>query len=402
MGWRLRTCRGGLWEDRVGSRGSKALPNRCRSVVRPITLVRAESGKQTPNDAAMTHAASGRACGSVDLNQERALVRLLRELAAERGMRVATLGDGWILRIERDASGSSPARVAHVYGYGFDLNPAGTHAIACDKAATSELLTSCGVPNVEHRLFLHPRMARFVPHRGTWEQILASFEAWDRDVVVKENAGTGGRDVVRCRSVVELEEAVYSLFEHTTAIAISPYLELSHEHRFVMLGGSVELAYEKVRFAVVGDGARTTLQLLSDATGSVTGDATGSPRVGRGALAGMFEQMDAGTRASLLDVPPKGQTRLLNWRHNLGQGASVRLLDVGEARVAACARVAEAAATAIGLRFGSVDVVIAGARPARVLEINAGVMMEFLVRSLREGEALARRVYGQALDAMMR
>jgi D-alanine-D-alanine ligase-like ATP-grasp enzyme len=330
----------------------------------------------------------------VDLNQERVLVRMLRELAEAQGMTVRTLGDGWILRIEGTPRGQGPARVAHVYGYGFDLNPAGTHAIACDKAATSELLTMRGVPNVEHRLYLHPRMARFVPHRGTWEQILAAFHAWGRDVVVKENAGTGGRDVVRCRSVVELEDAVYSLFEHTTAIAICPYLELSHEHRFVMLEGNVELAYEKVRFAIVGDGVSTALELLSAAT-------RGEARIGRGALAGMLEQMDAGTRASLLDTPPKGQTRLLNWRHNLGQGASVRLLDAGDGGVAPCARAAEDAARAIGLRFGSVDVVMAGGHGPRVLEINAGVMMEFLVKSLREGEELARRVYGRALGAMM-
>jgi hypothetical protein len=35
-----------------------------------------------------------------------------------------------------------------------------------------------------------------------------------------------------------------------------------------------------------------------------------------------------------------------------------------------------------------------------VLEINAGVMMEFLARTLPEGPALAREVYGAALDAM--
>jgi glutathione synthase/RimK-type ligase-like ATP-grasp enzyme len=61
---------------------------------------------------------------------------------------------------------------------------------------------------------------------------------------------------------------------------------------------------------------------------------------------------------------------------------------------------ARAAAAAMNLRFGSVDVVRDEAGKLRILEVNSGVMMEFLARALPEGEALARRVYGAALRAM--
>lgn len=349
----------------------------------------------------MTHAAGQRTtttdsqhAGSQQ-NADRTMLALLRELAAQRGMRIETLGDGWIVRLSQGAGANEKTR--HIYGYGFDLNPAATHAIACDKAATAELLTKTGVPCIPHQLFLHPSMSRFVKHEGTWRQMLEAFGRWQQDVVVKENAGTGGRDVTRCQTIVELETAVYRLFAQTTAVAVCPYHELTSEKRFVMLQGRCLLAYEKVRTSVTGDGASSVLELLAKQTRET--------KVTRSALAGMLEQMDARQRALLLDVPAIGAQRLLNWRHNLGQGASVRLLDLregtGDAETAAALRVATDAARAINLQFGSVDIVATASDPTpRVLEINAGVMMEFLARTLTEGPALARKVYGAALDAM--
>lgn len=343
-------------------------------------------------------------------NHQRAIVRLVHELAAQMGADVELLGEGWIIRCTHRASGRS----AHIYGYGFDLNPAGVHAIACDKAATSELLSRHGVACVPHMLLLHPKMARFVAHDGTWRQALAAWERWDKDVVVKENAGTGGRDVLRARTLVELEHAVYSLFASRDAIAISPYRAARHEHRFVLLDGRVLLAYEKVRRAVVGDGVSTTLALLAREVEGAR--EAGAGRGERAGLRGMLEEMDPAQRRSLADVPAVGEQRLLNWRHNLGQGASVALLSAEALATPEHARraaLAQRAAGVMGLRFGSVDVITRAdgtdggpgggpdIGPDEVLEVNAGVMMEFLTRTLPQGEELARMVYGKALRAML-
>src|SRR5436190_23450757 len=94
------------------------------------------------------------------LNADRAVLRIIREAAAERGVRVESHGEGWILRLSRPGPGGETVRF--LYGYGFDLNSAATHAIACDKAATAECLAAQGIPCVEHKLFLHPRMAPYV------------------------------------------------------------------------------------------------------------------------------------------------------------------------------------------------------------------------------------------------
>ena len=111
---------------------------------------------------------------------------------------------------------------------------------------------------------------------------------------------------------------------------------------------------------------------------------------------GVFEMTGAG----LGEVLAAGATRLLNWRHNLGQGAAVTLLEPGAEGAAAGLELAERAAGALNLAYGSVDVVET-ARGPLVMEVNAGLMMEFLARSVEGGEALARRVYRRAFEMML-
>ncbi|MFA6044020.1 MAG: hypothetical protein WC718_03460 [Phycisphaerales bacterium] len=311
------------------------------------------------------------------------LSRIIRRLCEPRGIVVSELGEGWILRLSR-----GPV-VRHIHGYSFDVNAAATHAIACDKAATSEVLAAAGVARVAHRLFLHPDMARYVRHPGNWAGMLGYFEECGRDVVVKDNAGTGGRDVYRARSPVALEEAVLGLFSRQHAVALSPFVDVEQETRLVLLDGVAQVAYAKDRLAVVGDGRRTVLELVA---GRVASEGV-TAELGR-----YVASLDAEAAALLREVPAAGAQRLLNWRHNLGQGASVRLLDHASRELAGHVTLAARTAAALNLRFGSVDVVsVAG--ELMVLEVNSGVMMEALA-GVPTGAEIADRVYSRALDAM--
>jgi glutathione synthase/RimK-type ligase-like ATP-grasp enzyme len=99
----------------------------------------------------------------------------------------------------------------------------------------------------------------------------------------------------------------------------------------------------------------------------------------------------------LASVPPAGVKFLLNWRHNLGQGAVATMVEPDASPAAH--DLALAAAKAVGLRFGSVDVLVAAAGPT-VLEINAGVMMEYVSRVMPNGEGISERVCRKAFEAM--
>ncbi len=303
-----------------------------------------------------------------EVNSERAVVRIIREVAAEQGVRVEAYGEGWILRL------SKGERARFLYGYGFDLNTAATHAIACDKAATADVLASAGIPCVEHKLFLHPKMAAYVAHKGNWEGMLRFAREHRFDVVVKDNGGTGGRGVYRCRSEVQLDHAVYKIFDQTHALALSPFYDAPVEHRFVILGGRCEVAYTKLRPTVTGDGRRTVLEILAE---RMTMEGAAGP------VARLIANMDEASvgeenpASGLAEVLPAGVTKLLNWRHNLGQGASVKMLDVeslmktGAATPAGKAlELAFGSAKALNLVFGSVDVIETAGEVGRESEIS--------------------------------
>ena len=86
-----------------------------------------------------------------------------------------------------------------------------------------------------------------------------------------------------------------------------------------------------------------------------------------------------------------------DWRHNLDAGAKPVMIEDGEVR-AACVKIAVDAASAIGIRFSSIDVVrVDGAW--RVLEINSGVMMEALAKLHPE---LVQATYDAALDRVFK
>ncbi len=344
----------------------------------------------------------------------RAMERLLAEAAAARGISVRAIGGGaesaagavtpagagWILRFTQERPGQKPL-VRHAHGFCLDLNCAATHLLAMDKAGTSDALAAAGIASIEHKVYLHPKLGPFVAREGNWPSMLAYASRHGMDVVVKDNAGTGGYGVRRVRNGRDLERAVYEAFQRTHAVSLSAYVAITEECRFVVLNGVIELAYRKERLEVTGDGMRTVLELLAARLEGAGSGAGGNP--GRAQASRLLQESDESTLRVLASVPSQGETVLLNWKHNLGQGAAARIIKEPQREVAEMAALALAAAEAINLVFGSVDVVMVNGPKgptAHVLEINAGVMMESLANDSPEGLAIARRIYDRALAAM--
>ena len=298
----------------------------------------------------------------------RSFPAMLADIARERADRVDTLGGGWILRFTRNTAHR------HAWGFNLELNSAPAHLLASDKAGTAQILALAAIPHVPHEVFLHPRMGPYAARDGFWRPALQRFEEWGGDVVVKDNNGTGGVGVYRATTPRALEAAFLRLFQRVHAVCLSPFVEIASELRFILLDGVCQLAFEKVRPVVTGDGTRPLHALAAAA------DLHFDPEVA----------------ADAEEILPAGATRLLSWRHNLGQGARAREIDPHSHPALTIAR---SAAAAINLRFGSVDIVCT-ARGDHVLEINAGVMMESVARQLPDGPARARAIYARAYDAM--
>src|SRR5687767_7164035 len=96
---------------------------------------------------------------------ERALVRIIRTVAAERGIAFQSLSQDWMLRLSRGGT------TRWVFGYDLDLNSCCAQQIAKDKAAASLALGTAGVPRVEHVLVNHPQRKGYAAESGTWPSI---------------------------------------------------------------------------------------------------------------------------------------------------------------------------------------------------------------------------------------
>lgn len=301
----------------------------------------------------------------------RVLAAIVEDWCRRRGVGFHSLSGGWILTLSRGGD----RRV--VYGYDLGLNSSVTARVADDKNATWELLRAAGVAAVEHRIFHTPTCSDYVGEAGVWSDLQACLRDFGGDAVCKPNDGSGGEGVFRVRTPRALEQAAHEIFRLHRSLCLSPFLPEAEEFRVIVLRGECLLCFGKSRPAVTGDGHASIAELAA-------------------------RQGLAPRRTDLVKpaaVPAAGQRVVLEWRHNLAQGGAAVLLADGDPHRAAVQDLALAAAAALDLRFGSVDVLLSrGAY--RVLEVNAGVMMEHFAQQGPAHRGIAQDIYARALDLL--
>lgn len=313
------------------------------------------------------------------LDSPRIFVDAVKKYCFDHGIAISVISESWLIVMQRGER-------RHVaFGYDVGLNSATAHQIANDKAASSELLKLCRVPCVPHALFLGPKRSAYVGASGCWEAMLRLFGENPQGLVVKPNEGTSGECVFVATTKPRLERAVTRIFSEYPSLAISPYVEIADEVRVVLLDGLSLVVYSKNRPSVVGDGKHSLFEL---ALAAIPAEQRAS------VLPGMIDDLD---KADLDAIVPLGQQRVLNWRHNLDSGARPVVLEPGAIRDT-CVQIAVEAAKAIGIRFGSIDVVrVDGSW--QILEVNSGVKMETLGKLHPE---LVYAAYNAALDKVFR
>ncbi|MBR0797913.1 RimK-like protein [Bradyrhizobium jicamae] len=307
------------------------------------------------------------------LISQRIFLETIKKYCLARRIAVEIRSGGWLVIMQRDGE----RRLA--IGYDVGLNSAVAHQVASDKAACAEVLATAGIPAIPHTLFLGARLSAHIPGSDSSDAMARLLDAHPGGLVVKPNEGTSGDLVCRVTTKAQLETAVARILAAYPSLAISPYVEIQHEVRVVLLDDRPLIVYGKTRPQVIGDGSRTMRELAQTATPA-------------GQLKTMLEGFDA---AELDAIPPAGERRILNWRHNLDSGAAPVLLPDGETH-ATCVALAIRAAQALPIRFASVDVVQAGGVWS-VLEVNSGVKMEALGQRHPE---LVEAAYTAALDAV--
>lgn len=309
-------------------------------------------------------------------NKDRMLVRIIRELCAERGIRYDSFSYDWIIRLEKD-SGSG-----FVFGYNFGINKSTASALCNDKSAASEILAYSGVPAVEHFLYMSPNNIKYVGEQGNWNSLMQLLGRYNA-LVCKTNEGWGGRSVYLVKNQFELEEAVHRIFKSSRTMAVCPYYEIEEEYRIIVLNYNVKLIFAKKIPFITGDGYRTVKELLISYM--TENDSVIENRYDE-------EQLE-----TVLD---NGQRLNLNWKHNLCQGAAPYVIE-NDPITGSLSELAIKAAGAIGVRFASVD--IAQTKEGiKVMEVNSGVMMENFAQFSEGNYLTAKKIYGEAIEFMLK
>ncbi|HEX7922112.1 MAG TPA: RimK-like protein [Bradyrhizobium sp.] len=305
------------------------------------------------------------------LISQRIFLETIKKYCLARSIAVEVRSGGWLVIMTK----GDARRLA--IGYDIGLNSAVAHQVANDKSACAEVLASAGVSAVPHTLFLGSKLSKHIPGSDSLDAMLLLLAQHPHGLVVKPNEGTSGELVFRVTTRTQLETAVARVLTAHPSLAISPYVEIKDEVRFIVLDDRALLAYVKLRPSVVGDGIHSLRELAhktapADQLKTITDDF--SPAV-----------LDA--------IPPKGELRIINWRHNLDSGAEPVLLKSKEMPHFGSA-LAINAAQALRIRFASIDVVRVD-DGWHILEVNSGVKMEALGKRAPD---LVEMIYSAALD----
>lgn len=265
--------------------------------------------------------------------------KLIKTIAKEEGINVQGFSGDWAFRLEKDG------KVRFTVGYHFPLNCSSAKELCQDKCLTYEVLTAAGIPAAEHLFFPNPVSVAGIDRDTPWNRAMTLIRE-GKEVVVKNNYGTGGNQVYRVKTEEELRETVETVYQKSYAASLSPFYEIREEYRVVMLSGTPRLTIRKERESRINE---------------------------------------------------KGEKEYLNWKHNLGQGAT-GIIVTDKKVLNKLYALAKQAVDVLGIRFASVDIIDAP-EGFMILEVNAGVMLEHFSGQSAECFALAKEVYRAAILA---
>ncbi len=263
--------------------------------------------------------------------------RLLEKICEEEDIRLESFSYDWAHRLTKDG------RQIFLVGYQFPLNNASAKELCQDKALTYGMLTDAKIPAAVH-IFLPTQTSKSVLKRDDEEAIIDGLLKSCGEVVLKDNSGTGGNRVYRVKELPEAMELLDRLCEGSHGAALCPFYEIEEEYRVVMLDHEPQLVIRKERKS---------------------------------------------------EIDENGNKHYLNWKHNLGQGATGFLIDEGDF-LPELFDIAKRTTKALNIRFCSVDIVRVSGK-YMVLEVNAGVMMEHLSGQSPEYFERAKGVYKKAV-----
>lgn len=299
--------------------------------------------------------------------RNRNIVKIIEQYSENHSINLLKLSADWVLKLTKEYD------IHYIIGYQFDLNSGSTSILCTDKSATSEVLNTFNIPNVEHTLFLPPQIDSSV-----FEKI-NNYLTKHEKIVCKTNTGTGGKDVYLIDNIKDLENVANKIFQKGQNIALCPFYNIKNEYRAIILNNEVKLLYLKERQHIIGDGISSISELISKQNISL-------------------KKLDI-KNIDLNKILTVNEKYYLNWKHNLGLGASSKIISKDLDIYTNLSSLALSASSAVNGKFVSVDMIDTD-DGLKILEINSGIMMENFSSESPEKYKIAEKIYGEAIELM--
>ncbi len=310
-------------------------------------------------------------------NSQRSIVKIIKEICSENKILYKTFSYDWIFYLSKNG------KTTHIFGYQFENNSATSQLICSDKCATSDVLRFNNIPAVNHIFFMSPTNIKYIGTHGNWKKLLGLLSKHGK-LVCKPNEGSGGEGVHLVSNQFELENAAYKIFRHSRSMAVCPFYKIESEFRVIVFNNSIKLLYSKNIPYIMGDGKATIRQLIIKYTQEHTD---------------YIYDFNIPEDDNLI-VLNNSERYYLNWKHNLGQGAKPIIVD-DKNIVENLSDLALRASSAVNIKFASVDIIKTN-DIFLVLEINSGIMMENFSQTSSANYQIAKGIYKEAIESMLR
>lgn len=310
-------------------------------------------------------------------NKRSVFIKILSEICSELNYTIELKSQGWLIKISKRGSSK------YIFGYSFPLNPDSSSQICKDKAATTAVLNSFNIPNIQHKIFHIYK--DYNNSEGNWLNMINFFNDNNQKIVIKPNEGSSGTGVFIVENLFDLEFLVYKKLKERPTLCLSPFEKIKWEYRVIVLNGKAELVYKKVIPELIGDGKKTILELLNTFFVEINNDI----------LKYLTEK-----GMSLHHVLNANEKIKLNWKHNLGKGANIQI-EINQQLKSKIEAIALKTAKAMGMNFASIDVIENEKGELLIIEVNSGIMLvNFALKGEKE-YAIAKAIYKKGIEKMM-
>lgn len=301
--------------------------------------------------------------------------KIIKEICDENKINFDILSKDWVITLEKDS------KVRYIAGYKFDLNNHGLGVILDDKYAMYDVLNKFNLPIIKHYIvYRNNNLNEYAIGCNSYDYVLSLFHKFNNSIVLKPNNGACGVGVYHILDEDTLLEVYNNLLAKNFSISACPFYDIENEYRAIIINDEIKLLYGKIRPVVIGDGKSTIYELLTNFNYEYFKDYVGD------------------NKDKVLNI---NEIYEHDWKFNLSRGSKM-FRNIVKSDYEKISSLALKTAKAVGLGFGSVDIIKTKTGDMYIMEINSGVMMDNFIKQDENGYEIAKSIYSIAIEEMFK